>query len=280
MADGLASSGPWEFEVDLLGTRIRTRVDDPVLARRLQHLLGDSQALPAGRDVESFEIAGADGSDWILRRNGGGIFRTDTRQRLVEHYFSILNELALDNFSGLAVHAGVVAQGRCAIAFPGPSGAGKSTLVAACVAAGFDYVSDEALCINLSGDLVPYPRPLMLSEASRRVVRPTEVIPNPLPSKHAVSPADLGGRASHSPLQLTHVILADRGGALGLEAIPSSQVIPELLERSFNRHGDPAATFNLVANVARDCRAWHLGYTNAMEAAGLIRRDVPFQTTC
>jgi len=265
------------LDIDLLGTRIRTIVDDLELAARLEHLLIDIRA-SSGTPDEIFEITGGDTqSDWVLRHNGKGIVQSASRDRLVERFFATLNELVLDAFPGVAIHAGVVARGPCAIAIPGRSGAGKSTLTAACVRAGFSYVSDEALCIDrITGEVVPYPRPLMLSETSHRLISPSQPSGGESDTKVALSPADIGGHTNSVALTLTDVILAERNSALDLEPIPPSEVVAELLERCFEGHQQRAGTFELLSSAVTDCRAWRLGYRNALDAAALIRRALPF----
>jgi hypothetical protein len=265
------------IDIDLLGTRVRTTVDDLELAGHLQHLLADLQ-VPDESPTQIFEIKGGDSQgDWVLRHNERGILQTSSRASLVERFFAALNEVVLDDFRGVAIHAGVVAQGRDAIAIPGKSGAGKSTLTAACVAAGFSYVSDEALCIDRStGDVVPYPRPLMLSATSRHLIVPKMQSEGRYDGKRPLSPADIGGRTSSVPLHLADVVLAERGSTLKLEPLAPSIVVPELLERCFEGHDRRAETFELLSRAVKDCRAWRLGYRNALDAAALLRRALPF----
>ena len=73
-----------------------------------------------------------------------------------------LNTIAAATEQHLLVHAGVVGGVGAAI-LPGRSGAGKSTLVAACVAEGMAYLSDEYAAVDLDrGTVVPYPKPIGL----------------------------------------------------------------------------------------------------------------------
>ena len=262
--------------IDLLGTRVRIIVNDLELAGHLQHLLADLR-VPEEPPTEIFEITGGDTQgDWVLRHNERGILQTSSRASLVERFFAALNELVLDGFSGLAIHAGVVAQGHGAIAIPGKSGAGKSTLTAACVATGFPYVSDEALCIDRStGDVIPYPRPLMLSATSRRLIDP-KARSDEYAGKRPLSPTDIGGRTSSVTLRLADVVMAERGSTLNLEPLPLSVVLPELLERCFEGHEQRAETFELLSTAVRGARAWRLGYRDALDAAALLRRALPF----
>lgn len=265
------------FEIDLLGTHVHMTVEDVELAGYLEHLLRDVRTSNRDASAERFEIGGGDDSHWILRHRGEGLLRTNSRKRLIERYFAILNEMCLDNYAGLTVHAGVIAQGSCAIVVPGSSGTGKSTLVAACVAAGFSYVSDEALCIDSRGSkVVAYPRPMLLSDDSIRLLGLSGASVPSDNDKTPLAPVDLEGRASTGPLHVAHVVVSVRGAPLVLEPLPTNEVVPVLLANSFNRHLDPSAAFNLIATATASCRAWRLGYQNALDAAALIRRALPF----
>src|SRR5207244_10711784 len=69
--------------------------------------------------------------------------------------------------SCLAIHAAVASLGGHAVVLPGDADAGKSTLVAALVADGFDYLSDEAAMVDLASNQVrPYARAISLQEGS------------------------------------------------------------------------------------------------------------------
>ena len=67
----------------------------------------------------------------------------------------------------LVLHAGCVARDSHAIVVSGQSGCGKSTLVAALVAAGLEYLTDEAVPVELhTGQVRAFPRPMSLDEHS------------------------------------------------------------------------------------------------------------------
>lgn len=63
------------------------------------------------------------------------------------------------------VHAGVVAWKGRAIVIPGASHSGKTSLVAALLAAGATYYSDEFAVLDERGRVHPYPRPLRIRDA-------------------------------------------------------------------------------------------------------------------
>lgn len=66
------------------------------------------------------------------------------------------------------VHAGVVGWRDSAVVIPGTAFAGKSTLVAALVAAGATYFSDDLAVFDDQGLVHPYARPLVLRDGSSR----------------------------------------------------------------------------------------------------------------
>ena len=76
------------------------------------------------------------------------------------------------------VHAGVVGWRGEAILIPGRSHSGKSTLVAALVAAGATYYSDEYAVLDERGRVHPYPKPLSLRAApgGRAIRHPVETL--------------------------------------------------------------------------------------------------------
>lgn len=71
-----------------------------------------------------------------------------------------------------AVHAGVVRIGGRVLLLPGGTHAGKSTLVAALVAKGAIYFSDEYALVDGAGQVHPYARPMLLRESGREEQAP------------------------------------------------------------------------------------------------------------
>ena len=200
-----------------------------------------------------------------------------------------VNTTALAAAGYLAVHAGVVARGRTAVAFPAPSGTGKSTLTAACLRAGLDYVSDEALCLDwASGAVVGYPRPLALSGWSARAVG---VTPGASGRTRSAAPtaalaaavlasvdevlltaADLGAAVAAEPLTLAHIVLPrrDPNAVAALAPLPRGEAVGELLARSFTSWHRPDRAFTLVHEVVAAARTWRLTLGRPADAADLL----------
>ncbi len=186
-----------------------------------------------------------------------------------------LNDQALSRTRWFATHAGAVALGGRVVAFPGASGSGKSTLTAACLLRGFGYVSDEALCLEPDGAVVPYLKPLALSAWSRDALGLVDAgedlgaSPGAAPGERLVRAADLGATLAAPPLRVTDIVLRERG-ALAFTQLPRRAGGAELLRRSFNHFRAPEAAFDLVHAVAATCRVWQLTCTDPLTAAELL----------
>jgi hypothetical protein len=81
---------------------------------------------------------------------------------------SAVNRAVVDaSTDRLLVHASAVEADGRAILFPAPMEAGKSTLAAGLLRAGYRYVTDEAVAIDLATlEVKPYPRPISLDRGS------------------------------------------------------------------------------------------------------------------
>ena len=83
-----------------------------------------------------------------------------------------INWLAFQRSSSyLVLHASAVARDGVAVVMPAIANSGKSTLATGLIAAGFDYLTDEATAIDLdTGTIVGYPKSLTLDPGSQRLL--------------------------------------------------------------------------------------------------------------
>jgi hypothetical protein len=193
--------------------------------------------------------------------------------RLTLRMLTDLNRIAVSRYEGFAAHAGVVASNGSAIALPADSKGGKSTLTTGAVMAGFDYVSDEALCVDIeSSEIVPYPKPIMLSAESCYLlgIEPPEDDADWV--ERAVTAGDLGGDAVTSTRKLAHVVFPEYGhsGPAQLTSLPASQAVAGLLQMSFNHYKTPADSFRLATSLAGTAQTWRLTYSDPVEAGQLL----------
>lgn len=254
------------------------------VSRALAPFLLDGDPDP---DADCYALVNGDNTDIESRqgillayRNNKVIGGGDSWGDVFGFLMAALNRQVIEEYQGFALHAGVVAVNGRAIAFPANSGDGKSTLTAACLRAGFDYVSDESLCIDVdSGAVVPYPKPLGLSEWSRSHLSVAgDTLSLPVEAGEAmVIPADLDARVAAGPLRLYAVVLPTVN-----DVYPPSLVEAEghvamaaLLEFSFNHFKHGARAFTLASELANQVGAWTLDYGDPNAAAQLLRERLP-----
>ena len=267
-----------ECYYEVLGTPFFIRTEQSDVAEALDHLLAPFRrprcGVPGSRRYSLVESKGGERPYHCLYRDRSLVLRSESWTRLAAGLLGEINLHALDGIRAFAVHAGVVAAGERALAFPGASGDGKSTLTAACLAAGFSYVSDEALCVEFSGGrVVPYPKPIMLSEHSRMLLGV------PTPSVHfdgageewAIPPEALGSAPATGELRLTDVVqLVRTPGSRRLCPLPAAEGMAMLLRMSFNHYKRPPESFELAARLARSSQSWALEYDDPRAAAELL----------
>lgn len=225
----------------------------------------------AGPDARRLEVEVArrpDGTWALTTPSGVDVVGPDD---LLVGLSTVLNREVLVASRYLTLHAGVVAVDGVTLAWPAPSGAGKSTLVAAALRRGFDYVSDEALCLDTASRAVlPYAKPLVLSAWTARAVGLAEA-PR---GERGYLPGELGARARLDPPTLRHVVLPERAAAPAgptLEPATSAEAVVALLHRCFNAYVRPEASLAALSAVASAARCWRLRYSEPLAAAELLR---------
>jgi hypothetical protein len=146
----------------------------------------------------------------------------------------------------LVLHAGCVARGDQAIVVSGPSGSGKSTLVAALVAAGLDYLTDEAVPVDFaSGRVRAFPRPATLDDRSIALVRGLVVRDELRDGTNkrviAISPRTTWRERDYD---VTLVVFPERaaGDLVLTDPVSRGEAVVRLAENAFNfpRHGRDA----------------------------------------
>jgi hypothetical protein len=259
-----------------LGTTFRIRCEDGGLSEQVDHLFGATKVKPGKpRPSIAYEVRGLSGRFELYRGRDRASAAGDGAY-VVERLLSEINLRALAAFTGFATHAGVVARGDTAVVLPATSGGGKSTLTAACILQGFDYVSDEALCLRFDdASLVPYPRPIALSSWSRGQLGIGEVSKSEEGDAY-VAATDLGGHVAAGKLQVGHVVLFElRVGEPELTVASRSEVLASLIRLSFNHYKRPRRSFEIAEEIASACSAWKLSCGDPLASAELLRSELP-----
>lgn len=255
------------LELDVLGTRFRLRLptaeDRAVFAARWAPFVVGADN--TGADVD---VAAVTNGDAVVVRALALKHRVP-RADLTATVAAVVNREALGRYAGLAAHAGVVARGAAAVVLPGESGRGKSTLTAACVLAGFDYASDEALCLGWDDPgVTPYPKPVALSGHSARLLGVGEWNDD---EERLLPPERFGRRTALDRLAVAHVVALERSpGPPALTESHPGDALGLLLPRCFNHYRHPARTLATLSALAAGARTWRLTYDSPGEAAALL----------
>jgi hypothetical protein len=188
----------------------------------------------------SYVVGGASGSVrrfHLLYGDGRRLARTtDAREALAvleNHLTQAVAEMAPKR---LFVHAGVVGWNGKAIVVPGASHAGKSTLVAALLAAGATYFSDEYAVFDPQGRVHPFPRPLHL-RAAGEVTR--------------AEPERLGARRGVGPLPVALVAVAryEEGARWRPARLTRGRALLELFSHTIVARTHPASAMATLKQV-------------------------------
>lgn len=223
-----------------------------------------SPLLPASRpreDVLPRQVRLED--QWVLV-DGLPAYQVLDPDAQLETVLVALNAIAIEEVRTFAVHAGVVALGGLVVAWPGVSGAGKSTLTAACLQAGFQYVSDEALVLD-EGRVRCYPKWISLDAWSLAALH---LPPPPDGRPERPVPVDEVGAPAPADLHLGHLVVLDRRpGPADLRPASAALSASLLLQHSFNHYKDPLGAFREATAAAREADSWSLGYDRPEDGA-------------
>lgn len=178
----------------------------------------------------------------------------------------------------MLLHASAVARGEVSLLFPAAMESGKTTLAAGLVRAGFDYVTDETVAINMaSGSVEPFPRALSVDPGSWGVL--SDLRPQVSPE---IEPY-LDRQWQIPPLSIRPGCVADvtrprfvitpsyvAGGTTELTPIGRAEGVSVLAEHSFNfsRHG--RAGLRLLADLARGAACYRLQVGDLVQACRII----------
>lgn len=261
------------MRIQALGVEIVLAIEDPKLVEIISPLLahfakeqGESRAVVEVRGHGPWQIASPASTGVV-----------DSRPQALSGVLTAINLTAVAGTPYFACHAAVLTRAGRTLVVPAPSGMGKTTLTAALLRRGWDYVSDEALCLRWDdGSIVAYPRPLALSEwAAKRLGDPEGVRGD---GERILLPEALGGRPSFEASRIGHIVCLVRDGSSAdltpiLRPIHRADAVQELLRRSFNHYRDPVAALRLLADTTKGAMAWRLRLGDPHLAAEVLTQD-------
>lgn len=200
-------------------------------------------------------------------------------ERAAARALSVVDRAALEHTTCLTVHAAALAGARGCVVVPGASGVGKTTLAGACMQAGLTLLSDEAACFTEPvGTLVPHPRALGLSLASRQILGLAD--PDDVEDEQATAPALLG-RSAPQAYRGACVLVAvpDRrkGAQAALEPLAPAEGLAALLASCLNvppldghKGWQPAGAWRYLSSLASNVQLARLTFDDPFAAARLL----------
>lgn len=204
-----------------------------------------------------FELDGPDTNGCFSLTASGSTWCGRSATALVVELQTRLDSHLLTRTPYIPIHAGAVALGDRALLVPGMSRAGKSTLVAALIANGATYLSDEYALLDAEGRIHPYARPLLLR------------VPGRLPEERTAVPARrlttaIGSSATH--LCAIAALRYSDDAELSLERVPSSEGMLYLLQNTPRAVSGDGRTVAAVMRATRMAQVYR-GERGDAEAA-------------
>ena len=249
----------------MIDTTVRVLTQSAEVGSRVDHLLESFHPTTGVADPSrTFRIA-AEPDATAVYQNDARLASYQGEDDALRYLMVEVNRAAIRQSPWFAVHPGVVQHGESIIAFPAVSDGGKTTLTSACLLRGFEYLTDEALIINDSGAVVPYPRPLALSPWSCEKLGLEPGI-----GERLYTPRDLDADIGTGGPPTDVVIPSYGTGDMVLEKIARSAAVEALLTRSFNHYKNAERAFRLSTELARRVNVWHLVLGDPLETASLL----------
>jgi hypothetical protein len=252
--------------------------DDERLAGVVAARLGSlASGTTTGDPPTTYELIAANrGID--VRADGrmiGNARTADAALSLVQWH---LNRLVATRSQGrLQLHASAVLLGNGRVAmFPGEVNAGKSTLVAGLVRAGYGYLTDELVALEIAtGEAEGYRKPVNLDPGS------WSLFPGVVPAdaagrgdEHLVDPRALHPDALAGPsageVGLVAFPIYRAGGRTEATSIPPAAALVELIGHCTNLPAHGQAGLEVLAQVVERVPAYDLAMTGLDEAVGAV----------
>lgn len=169
MKSGIGAA-PQRVRLQSFGVRVEVEFHDPGLLPAVSRILPPGwRAVSASPEDGHFAIAtGVDGRHDVLI--DGVLVAEAIEATMAVHVVDaqLRARIASRAPDFIFVHAGVVVVDGHALVLPGRSFCGKTTLVAALVAEGAVYFSDEFAPLDADGRVHPYPKPLSIRAPGER----------------------------------------------------------------------------------------------------------------
>lgn len=250
-----------DYNIALRGPR-------PDLLETLDDFLGTGSGT-AGEPTMFFDVHETPDGEVVLVTDYEWKF--PSLQACLRQLTSVVNEYAVWTHSCAALHAGAVRSPHGEIVLlPAASGDGKSTLTGAFVAAGWDYLGDEAIGVRPGSNVaVGYPKRLAIDSSSRAVLNLPESDSGDLdPREIRDDVARLDGDVG----PVTRVVLPryEQGADVVVHRLAPHEAVVELLANTLNLARAGQAALDAVCDLAASVPVERLVHGDAHRAVSHI----------
>ena len=256
------TAGTYEY----LGFPFAVDVAHPGLRERFEALFEPCRSDATPKHTFAIDVI-AEGRMGVTVDGACGRTTNDPSFALAHLLWEINRRAVCEPSDALVVHGGAVARDGVAVLCTAPSGHGKSTLVAALLRAGFDYLTDDAVALDLaSGVAAPAPKPVALGPD---VVSMFGLPADPYGGVERFATAqDLGARvASATPVGVVVFPHYKPGEPLGVRDVSRASALLGVAEESFNFHLLKERALYGLAEAVRTCHCLEISYADARDAA-------------
>jgi hypothetical protein len=250
----------------------------PELVEPVTAMLRDTQDHLAG--LRTRFVIDRDDERYSVARDDRIVYRGDTAGQICTYLVGeIIHDLIDGNQSELMLHAACVARGGLGVLLPGRSGAGKSTLTGWLLSRGFDYLTDEIVCIHTgSHEVSALTRPLNIKNPGLRAIRAhfgedfgrDEVLEG---SISCLVPYRLFGAAKAPDRVAIHAVVFPEfrnGEPFQLQPLSTARTAMQLMQNFVNARNHEQHGFHDISAFSRSVQGFQLRYSEFDQLTALI----------
>lgn len=237
-----------------------------------------SSTAPDVRTV-AYEVRRA-GQMFEVRCDAEVLLRSHTVDKMVDGFYGHINAEAIRSVQAthVALHAGAVERDGAVLVLPGASGAGKTTLTAALMQAGWSYLTDEIVAIDLDDLSVRrYPKCLRMTQTSVALLLGAadagSLFASTEATKVPVPPGCFGSLATSDPGGNPRWIVVPERADAPAESVPlgAPETVAELSRHVFPGSAQVKAQLLALARAVTESHAsYRCAYPDARSAAGRL----------
>lgn len=245
----------------------------------IDHVLTDL-ARPDVDQAERYDLLdlGAKARDnrYLVLFNGTAVMATDEAHRALAVLLWHINAGVVRRSTSRwpVVHAAAAVTEGVAVLLPGPAESGKTTTVAGLVRAGFGYLTDEAVGIDVETLAAqPYPKALSIDRGSWRILsdlRPPH--DERLAEQWQVPVRQIRPDAVSGPAPIRFVVCPEYhpGSTTRLEPVSRGEMLMRLADSTFQFQDNAHRNLELLALVVTNADCYRLTVSDLDQAVKLI----------